>query len=345
MAQVSINDLINFNPLYSNPVDFGNHIFNQSPPTAVENVQPGITVTANRQVPNVDVEGPDAPFMGNRQYLEEAATSMDEAPDRKGMFGVKGTLRDILGTLGDAFLVGSGRDAVYRPGREQEKAADAMTGFTNSPEAAMAAAERLASIGQTDKAQKLLEYVRSQELRSAQLESLQANRESQIADRASGNYTDAMNRIGRLFGTEQAKRNPQGAMAMAARIASAYGTTLEALGISEDITPDEMGMISGSDMTVNQQRNYPLAQRRVEQADERIAIQRQNANRPRSSGRNPTEASEIARIRGKLNRGEDLSAGDKATWDKYTSSRGGSRRQRTAPPPTNNNSRFKIIRD
>lgn len=55
---------------------------------------------------------------------------------RKGMFGVKGTLRDVLGALGDSFLIGSGKQAIYRPGREQEKLASALYGYSEDPRAA-----------------------------------------------------------------------------------------------------------------------------------------------------------------------------------------------------------------
>src|SRR3546814_5982625 len=45
------------------------------------------------------------------------------------MFGLKGTLRDVVGMLGDAFLVQSGNKAVYAPQRQQEKAGDALLGM------------------------------------------------------------------------------------------------------------------------------------------------------------------------------------------------------------------------
>jgi hypothetical protein len=56
---------------------------------------------------------------------------------RKGMFGMKGALRDIVGVLGDAFLVQSGNKAVYGPRRDQERFADSMAGFTRNPGAAV----------------------------------------------------------------------------------------------------------------------------------------------------------------------------------------------------------------
>lgn len=65
------------------------------------------------------------------------------APERKGMFGIKGTLRDVLGTLGDAFLLQSGNKPIYAPQRERERLGDAMAGFTRDP---LGAAERVGSL-------------------------------------------------------------------------------------------------------------------------------------------------------------------------------------------------------
>lgn len=83
--------------------------------------------------------------LGNVDLLLEAQAAGENAPQRKGgYFGTKGTLRNILGTLSDAFLVQGGADARYAPLREREKMADAMTGYTQNPQAA---AERMAYQG------------------------------------------------------------------------------------------------------------------------------------------------------------------------------------------------------
>lgn len=50
------------------------------------------------------------------------------APEHKGMFGVKGTFRDILGGLGDAFLASAGQGPMYSKVRANEKLGDAMQG-------------------------------------------------------------------------------------------------------------------------------------------------------------------------------------------------------------------------
>lgn len=79
----------------------------------------------------------------------ELGATVSTLPERKGMFGLKGTGRDILGLLGDAFLVQGGAKPVYAPRREAERQGDAMIDFTRNPTAAF---ERLAAAGYGDAA-------------------------------------------------------------------------------------------------------------------------------------------------------------------------------------------------
>lgn len=67
--------------------------------------------------------------------------------EHKGMFGTKGTLRDVLGILGDALLVGDGGQAMYQPKRLQENSSDALVGYGQGDENAdNAALARLAQV-------------------------------------------------------------------------------------------------------------------------------------------------------------------------------------------------------
>lgn len=50
--------------------------------------------------------------------------------EHKGLFGMKGNLREIFGILGDALNKG---DPIYRPQRQNEKYSDAMQGFGENP--------------------------------------------------------------------------------------------------------------------------------------------------------------------------------------------------------------------
>lgn len=63
------------------------------------------------------------------EQAEEIAVNGVGPYERKGLFGIKGTARDILGLLGDAFLVQSGNKPMYAPRREEERKADALRSF------------------------------------------------------------------------------------------------------------------------------------------------------------------------------------------------------------------------
>lgn len=54
--------------------------------------------------------------------------------EHKGMFGIKGTWRDILGGIGDTLLIGSGGQAMYQPRRDREKMGDITANFSQDPE-------------------------------------------------------------------------------------------------------------------------------------------------------------------------------------------------------------------
>jgi hypothetical protein len=57
----------------------------------------------------------------------------DPAPEHKGLFGVKGTLRDLLGMAGDFRANMEGRPGRYEQLRKQEQIGDAMRGFNEDP--------------------------------------------------------------------------------------------------------------------------------------------------------------------------------------------------------------------
>lgn len=71
-----------------------------------------------------------------------------------GLYGVlpaglqHGTLRNMLGALGDAFLVGSGHQAQYEPRMQRQEIGQAMAGYNpNDPASAQAAIQRIAGTG------------------------------------------------------------------------------------------------------------------------------------------------------------------------------------------------------
>ncbi len=271
---------------------------------------PPIVVTGNQQ------QGEPIPGMDNGMVLEDAQYAQEQAPPRTGMFGTKGTLRDILGTVGDAFLMQGGRDPIYSAVRRNEKMADAMAGFSQNPQAAM---ERLAAGGFNDEAMKIASEQRQmlqERINQGKLDATVANNASLADDRRWGNVKDATNIIARMFGSPQAQANPEAAIAQAELIAKQAGVDLASLGVSPGMTSDDMQLYSRRDMTVNQQEMLPRRDRQLAISQQNADTSRQNSNKPERPV-TPTEAGEIARIRAKLNNGEPLSAGDKATWEKY----------------------------
>ncbi len=272
-----------------------------------------------------------------------------EASDRRGMFGVKGTLRDVLGLVGDAFLVQGGRNPYYQPLRRQENISDAMAGFAENPQAA---AERVAYYD-PKMGQEILSDAENSLLRKAQADSLAAARQSQIEDRNFKQYLKAREMLGGLFNTPGAVQNgviSSAALRQAERIAGSAGMTLEEFMISEGMSEQDVrDYAAGTAKFVDQER--------LEDADTNIGISNRNADSRAISARasmiraqrppagrapaQPTEAAEVARIRGRLNRGETLSPGDKATWDKYTrppsSGKSGRSFPGGKPPPTVSN--------
>lgn len=62
-----------------------------------------------------------------------------QAPQHKGLFGVKGTFRDILGVLGDALMAAGGYrgDDTYSNTRHRERAQDALVAYDIDPEGAI----------------------------------------------------------------------------------------------------------------------------------------------------------------------------------------------------------------
>lgn len=112
----------------------------------------------------------------NAPEMAEAAQGQAQDPQHTGMFGVKGTLRNVLGLLGDAMLVQHGNQPVYKPRLQQEQIADAMTGFQSNPNAA---AGRLAAVpGGAQDAENMYNSSQQQQLRLAQQESNNQYRQS-----------------------------------------------------------------------------------------------------------------------------------------------------------------------
>jgi len=150
------------------------------------NVDPNtIVVNARNQVPDQQTANSGNGYIpptdilrgvNNRDQIQENIDAGNNAPQHQGLFHTKGTLRNILGTLGDAFLIQSGHNPMYAPARAQEKAGDALSGFTVDP---LAAVERLAQANPA-MANQLYASIQQQQLRQAQLQRQQEQDKSMV---------------------------------------------------------------------------------------------------------------------------------------------------------------------
>jgi len=306
--------------------------------TGLEPEVEDVTVTGNRR-PSATTEESPAPIpLGNRSFLEEAAEARSGSPQRSGKFGVKGTFRDILGLLGDAFLVQSGNKSVYDVRRQEEDMADAMSGFSQNP---MAAAERLAAMpGGAEMAQKLYDDQQTNALRQAQIQSLGDTRRSQIAERDYKKTQDFGNYAARVMAKADTPEKQAAALRLLTKRAAATGIDLEEFGIMEGMSPEDRAAFASGDMTVNQQEQLPRRDRQLDISDRNATTAERNAqsnriraNRP-PAGRaapQPTNAAMAAPLLRRLESGQTLSPAQSEILERlgYSKDRGRGRGRRT----------------
>ena len=234
--------------------------------------------------------------INNRDFIDQRDQDLNNgvnAVQHKGLFGVKGTLRDILGFVGDSLLVGSGKDPFYGKTRQRERIGDAMAGFTQDPNGA---AERLTAIDPV-MAKTVQDLAINEQLKRAQLASTNEYRQSMADSRKFETVNKATNVIARIFASPVAQTNPELAMRQAQQISKQIGIPLEELGVSADITPEEMQMYGARDMTVNQTMQMPYKERMTTVAERGVAAREQDAqsnriraNRPPAGRAPPTRS-------------------------------------------------------
>lgn len=190
---------------------------------------------------------------------------------RSGLFGMKGTLRNVLGILGDAFLIQSGNKPIYTPIRQQERLGDAMYGYTQDP---MAAIERMAGAGFGQESADLYNDYQTNLYKQEMGKSLKESRENASANRDANNVRKA------LLVAQQMKQ--------AGVPDEVIQQLVRSMGIDPvDILPDEtVPGYATSAMSVDKQLDQPRRDARVAQGQRRVEIAQQNADRPRQ-GRAP----------------------------------------------------------
>lgn len=255
----------------------------------------------------------DNMILGNNRAIEQRDRAIAEgqaaAEPRKGAFGVKGTLRDVLGILGDAFLVQSGNKPVYSAVREKEKLSDAMAGFTKNPRAA---SERMAQVS-PEAGRGMYEFAEDMDLKTAQAESLGERRDmlnTKDTAKIASDFTKFVGAVtydDKMFDPATGNIKPE-AYSLLSNMAAASGFDPEEFGITEDMNRETSRAFSFAAMTPKQQAdikkdlaNLGIAQQNANTRAASVDVQRYRANiaakaAAARSGRLPTYASILSEM-------------------------------------------------
>lgn len=227
-----------------------------------------------------DLAAPDVPVSDPRPVLSDRSglrpptrEQQKEIVPRSGIFGLKGTFRDVLGYLGDGLLMASGEDAAYMPKRREEKKADALFGMTGGPKDQREAIERYTQFD-PEGGREMYDKYQQQMGREAALEGQNKAREALNSDRIYTNKKEARAQIARWYaaaGDDPAKQAVAGQYAKQLIEMNEFDPM--EFGLDDDgMTAQEMAVTAGGDMTVNQIRNLPLAESRTRQGERRTDL-------------------------------------------------------------------------
>lgn len=215
--------------------------------------------------------GPDAPDLGNRSYVEAARAAI--ANDSKKQSHV----HRMLDNIGDAIYRAWGMEPAHNQQRDEEDLKNAMQGFTDNP---LAAFERANAVAPEFAAKHYDEYQKNQ-YNATVAKSLIDNRTDQAADRKFTNVNQARASLQRLISRAQTPDQR-------AWVAQNYGPLLAA---QAGVTPADLGIVPGmddtqlknfgeGDMTVYQQEQLPIRQQTADAATLNSQAHMKNASRP-----------------------------------------------------------------
>jgi hypothetical protein len=243
-----------------------------------------------------------------------------------------GTLRNVIGAIGDAFLVQSGNAPTYAPRMERQRLGQAMAGYDpDDPDTVQAAVQRVAASGMpgsVELAQDMQKDYGNQRLREQNAESLTEYRKAQIGSKQATIFNNMAPKIqGLMYGVqtpEDYMRRYTLADSIAKRIDPESDATL-AFGLVE---PDqwEPGMETGYGMTQNQHvvsEDKAAGRATTERGQDlgyqgRIEAANINADARRYGTDKATTATMIQGLMEKRDRGEELTPAEQEFWDKQT---------------------------
>lgn len=189
-------------------------------------------------------------------------------PIHKGIFGIHGTARNILGVLGDAFLTQAGHKPIYAEARDREKMSDALGGSQDFMTNPLAAIKKLNDAGYPEQAQELFKNYATLEATTTAKQSQAALDAARLEDVRSRGY-----------GILGAMANPRSlnektfAQMVPIMIAKAQRSGI-------DIPPPPKDWASGGKEWAEQIERMgidPYKGNRLDQIDEGLGIQNRNA--------------------------------------------------------------------
>lgn len=288
------------------------------------------------------------PYDNSQQSGQLNSAVNAEGPPRGGManpgiYGLlphnlqHGTLRNVMGALGDAFLVGSGRQAQYEPRMQRQEIGQAMAGYNpNDPQSVQAAIQRVAATGAAgspEMADQLQKNANDIALRKQIMEQNNSYRQSMIDSRHDGSLQRMTPYIGAMVGGAKDQASYASAYQRAESIAQRIGPEYHAADFGlidpKDWTP---GAAANAGLTANnirvsgdkaQQRATSMRNTDVS-AGSRVQAAGISANRPQN-------AAILQNLITKQNSGQALSPAEQAAFDHLTQvskGRGG----RSLPP-------------
>lgn len=198
---------------------------------------------------------------------------MEGIPERKGMFGLKGTLRDVLGLIGDSLVGGAGGNLIYTPQRRKEEIADAAIGFSGTPKEQLAAIQRVGLLDPTMAQQMFNQYNQNQ----LGIDKLEVQRDANTASQQRMANSQKISKAKLMPGLlSAAKGNPDQQAALKAWYEDPSSSI-------EDLDPD---IIAASAVTPYQQAMLGQGEQRLKQGQQNADANTLRASRP-PQGRAP----------------------------------------------------------
>jgi hypothetical protein len=181
------------------------------------------------------------------------------------MFGMKGTLRDVLGLFGDALLTGSGNKPIYGPVRQQERISDAMVGFGQGNDEADRAAIARVMAQNPEAGSQLLQMYQAQRAKQAQLNINQQKVQADTAEAADKKLAKGRELAANIMNMVRQRGDTSILPAAIARAEQITGLTDEQLGLNPQMSLDDVGLYAYSNIKGNQQENIDIARQRLAQ--------------------------------------------------------------------------------